>query len=388
MMPSERRSLFHRLAAETSKAGPREIDEERFLSIIDHEFQGPIRRHGQRQVEILRERYFLDARSSATLTTRGSKWTFSHNSLREFLVVESLAETLETGKDLSEFAAIRWNDGMIVFATARLQRSPDLLPLLKAQVRKYPELIINLFLRGLLVKAYKEGKTTRQMLESLLGIPPSLREIAIEGVNFEKMDLSEAIFSGSLLDRVHLNEAKLTNTIFTGAIINSTNLSYADLSGADFTSAELVGLDLTGANLKDTRFIRSSIKSIKCTDDLVRSDDDARAWLAWQGADVGPRGGLNLIQFSTYYPVIKNVVDRLADGRPHQATSVAQRGMPPHLRAAGKKFLNELIRKGYAKENLDRKDQVIGILDKIPVLKKILEGHIPDDLQLLFPEEM
>ncbi|TDE90075.1 NACHT domain-containing protein [Occultella glacieicola] len=102
-MPVEsRRRFLHRMALRLSNSDISLFNESDFMDLINLEFRARLERLPQSEREGDRQTLYADLRSSATLTrvTTGGKegWRFSHNSLREFLVVEYLLSSLQAGK--------------------------------------------------------------------------------------------------------------------------------------------------------------------------------------------------------------------------------------------------------------------------------------------------
>jgi hypothetical protein len=99
MNPKSRRNALQLLALKLSGRDKPVADEHTFFEIIDQEFSREIRSLASEEKRVRRLELFEDLRSSATLTRvtdrDGDGWTFSHNSLREFLVAEKLISGLE-----------------------------------------------------------------------------------------------------------------------------------------------------------------------------------------------------------------------------------------------------------------------------------------------------
>jgi hypothetical protein len=103
-MPIEaRRSFLQRMAMRLSQTDLAMFKEEDFMRLISEVFAARIERLPQSEREGERQTLYADLRSSATLTrvttSGGEGWRFSHNSLREFLVVEYLLSCLHRRKE-------------------------------------------------------------------------------------------------------------------------------------------------------------------------------------------------------------------------------------------------------------------------------------------------
>ncbi|ADG73709.1 putative signal transduction protein with Nacht domain [Cellulomonas flavigena DSM 20109] len=102
-MPMDsRRRFLHRMALRLSDSDKPLFQEVDFVNLINDEFRQRLDRLPPSERESDRQTLYADLRSSATLTrvAVGGKegWRFSHNSLREFLVVEYLLSCLQAGR--------------------------------------------------------------------------------------------------------------------------------------------------------------------------------------------------------------------------------------------------------------------------------------------------
>jgi len=102
-MPVEaRRGFLHRMAMRLSSSEKSVFEEIDFMNLINEEFRQRLDRLPASERDGERQTIYADLRSSATLTRvaiNGKEgWRFSHNSLREFLVVEYLLACLQARK--------------------------------------------------------------------------------------------------------------------------------------------------------------------------------------------------------------------------------------------------------------------------------------------------
>lgn len=99
----ERRSFLRELAVLLSGSTTANCSEAQFIKLISNVFDRRLMRLPPAEREADRQRLFADLRSSATLTrvsVAGEEgWRFSHNSLREYLVVEYLLDCLQEQKE-------------------------------------------------------------------------------------------------------------------------------------------------------------------------------------------------------------------------------------------------------------------------------------------------
>lgn len=121
--PVDRRRFLHRLGVFLSKKEHNAISEADFKDLVSREFKTDLARVGADARHIQIERYFVDLRTSATLTSAdghgGAAWRFSHNSLREYLLCELLAELAKAGEVLLDEIPI--SDAMKSFVASMPQ---------------------------------------------------------------------------------------------------------------------------------------------------------------------------------------------------------------------------------------------------------------------------
>ncbi len=96
---AERRLFLQSLASKLSTGRNNVATEDTLLELIEGVFEKRLQRIPPQERQAERQRLLADLRSSATLTRRVREgregWEFSHNSLREFLVIEHLLQSLD-----------------------------------------------------------------------------------------------------------------------------------------------------------------------------------------------------------------------------------------------------------------------------------------------------
>lgn len=315
------------------------------------------------------EEYYRVCRRHAGLTTLGqfedtsgridlpvdvedvdSPILFSHNSLREFLVAESIVDWLRTSGEY-DFSRLAITDEICSFVWDIIDFTPDLGNLLKERYKtdasKNNETIFRVIYFGI---------SKRGVHSSYLGSPAQINNVDIGEMSFSKIDLNGAHISGCISE----------NTDFRGA----------NLSGANFAKTDIVGTMFDGAGLAKADFRTAYLHSIYVMDKFgigtsgVLRNKEARQWLFTQGAYVHPDNDLNPFLGQPWYEAAREVVETILN-RPkgtHQAASLAK-GTDASLRNYANSFVEHLIRKNVL-QKIVRSDHSSGWVVKLD------DGHL------------
>ena len=87
-----------------------------------------------------------------------------------------------------------------------------------------------------------------------------------DGLDLEKVNLSNAILTNSYFRNTNLKGANLQGAKLNNANLSGANLSGANLSGANLFGANLVNSDLTGANLTGSNLEGANLEGATLTD--------------------------------------------------------------------------------------------------------------------------
>lgn len=275
----------------------------------------------------LLENYYRTCRRHSGLTTEGqfrdtsgmvdtpvdendvdSNVGFSHNSLREFLVAEALADHLTAGRPYFYIDNVIISDVVADFFYGLCVFRPNLVEDLR---RKYFENISSSTKESLFKLIYGLIRRNTEYL-SLFGNP-----VLVEGI-----DLSDFDFSG-------LN---LTNASFKDCIALGTDFRKSDLRNAKFIDCILEQVTLDGALISGSDFSHSEIISVYVFDEYnkktsaILSGDDARQWVFTNGAIVKDQANLNPLLGQTWYEAAREVTKTIENkiAGTHQDVSLAK----------------------------------------------------------------
>ncbi|MFC4063331.1 WD40 domain-containing protein [Actinoplanes subglobosus] len=201
---------------------------------------------------------------SSTLLVRSGdqRFTFVHDSVREWLIANHLAAQPPGGIAAGGLIGHKWQPLMIEF----------LCGLAGADVmRSWAEGI----LAGQPTSRVVSGNAVKVL--RFLGVDDSATPLNMAGVDLRGEDLSGRILVGARLSEadltdtslvsVNLTDATLTGATLVGARLDRATLRGADLTGADLSGTRLLGTDLTGAILTGVRLRRAALVATSGVDE-------------------------------------------------------------------------------------------------------------------------
>ncbi|NRG42297.1 NACHT domain-containing protein [Rathayibacter sp. VKM Ac-2835] len=364
----DRRVFLQQLAIHLTTTGQTQVDEDQFRSLIEVVFKRQLRRHtgSSRSNEV--DSMFEDLRRSGTLTRAGSTigvgWRFSHNSLREFLVAESMVDDILRGRPLRSDPPI--SDAMRAF-TASAGYDPQLL--VSALVKAKSDMSSNLAL-GSYIALIWDGLppvvSGAPRLQSIAGEPPR-----VDRVHLASMELTvtsdERGYEGSsfrdctLLD-ISFRSANLRSADFSGSALEAVILDEADLSAATFHGASLVDVSVTDAILEGAIFTNLN-EDISLILDVGRSPKrvegkQALGYLAYCGAVVDPIDSYFFWMNHPRFSIVEKVASKLVEGSRRQRRGLEQRGAAALDPAFARSFVAKLESLGYVQTPLGRSELV------------------------------
>ena len=245
------------------------------------------------------ERQFLDTSGAIdTLvddTDSDSPVGFSHNSLREFLVADSIAEYLTKGTIIDGLFSARITDAVASFFVGLSEYNTNLPGLLSQSYEKAR----NGSIRQWLFKLITGFLRSRPDMEWMLGSPASLRELDLAGIDLSALNFSKGNLAGSLLLETDLRATNLREANFSGAILERVQLDGAQLVDANFIGSEIISIYVHDQYLLGT--------------DSVLEGTAAAQWLYSSGAKVSDSANLNPYLGKSWYTASREVAVSLKD---------------------------------------------------------------------------
>jgi predicted transcriptional regulator len=402
--PIDRRRFLQKLAMHLSRKDMPLITEEDFKDLVSKEFRKQIQRLSADSRHSQVERLFADLRSSATLTSANDPtrngWRFSHNSLREFLVVEQLVEGLQVGPLVSDTVPI--SDAMRLFcASMPTQEIPRLVETLATEWQKPENRRGCSQLLSVLWDAFRphfdDGEdTTRKTLKRITGEPIALNmaELSRLALSNEQSPavLDKANFAGSSLIGVDLSYGRLKNCDFSSAYLENVRFANATLDGAAFSGSVIVDCDFTGCSVKamDVASIQSEDISI-----IVESGEPenvkgmfrrlegiyAIGFLKYAGAKTGAVPDFAVYCHHRKFAIVKKILEKLSEQTLRQRMGLEKRGAARADVPFAKKFIQKLEEWGFIGQSARRKDLVeVTELGREQLTEYVRTDRLPDKI--------
>lgn len=292
--PSARKGFLRALAWTLCRKGVAALNQSDFHDLVAESFSRELGRVAPdlRQLEL--DRLFAVLRSSATLTkwegdtSRG--WRFSHESLRDFLVAESLVESLASGHPPRETVPITYAMRRLVGSLPN-QQVEELRHMLSGlwpqrSIRQGTSVLLTLLWDALDLISAARNQSPDIHLRSITGNPPE-----ISGVAFSRLCLSSDS-RRSNLDHLSCSGSELNDVDFTGASLQAADFSDSLLVNVRFRDADLrlsrfkgvlgIDVDFSGADLRGADFAAVSPNDISI---LIERDDPLGSFHRLAGED-------------------------------------------------------------------------------------------------------
>jgi hypothetical protein len=398
--PDERRSFLHKLSIFMSRSGHAVISEDEFRDVVSKEFSRKLRRYGPESKSQQFERYFADLRSSTTLTKSKDSgregWSFSHNSLREYLVAEYLLSSLATGRAVPDNVSI--TDAMRLFSASRT--SEELKTLTQALANLWGERLAQRGLGQLLtllwdggISLYHEANDpVSEYLKSICG-----NSLALNGVGFlsrirmssknSQSDLRGANFSSSDLSRIDFSCAALNGADFSDATLDGVNFSAAELKGSRFSHSLIEDANFSEALVKDADFrgVKPGDISILVEDDYSESGltrligSRALGFLNYNGAATDKISESDILRNHPKFRIAEKIIEKLVEQSLRQRRGLEQRGEARQDVRFARHFVDYLESRGLIRTPGRRKDIVEVTEAGREVFRKLnQDGDIPE----------
>ncbi|GIF03716.1 hypothetical protein Asi03nite_12540 [Actinoplanes siamensis] len=248
---------------------------------------------------------------SSTLLVRSGddRFKFVHDSVREWLVANHLAEQLP-GHIAAGLIGHKWQPLTIEFLCGLAGRRT---------MQDWAE--------GVLADRPTSRAVGRNAFEVLrfLGVNRSSTQWNMAGFDLRGQDLSARFLAGADLSEADLTDAQLVGTDLTDAAVAGANLTGArldratlrgaDLTGAELSGARLLGADLTGAVLTGVRMRRAALVAAEGADgESLREADTLGAALPGGGAPEPQIASSSVIHTVAVAPGVKLLAGGGADG--------------------------------------------------------------------------
>jgi hypothetical protein len=257
-----------------------------------------------------------------------SRVGFSHNSIREFLVADAVANFLRTNEVPPQLRTVVMNGVIGDFFRGLAELDSDLVDKLRLGYEQSLDPSLREILFQVIYAFIRFDRTNAR----LLGTPPKLREIDLSGLDMSGLSLAEAEFTECLALDTDLRKSDLRKAIFSGSVLEQTAFDGALLNECDFTRTEVVSIYVF-----DDYDSRTS---------AVLKDRPARQWLYSRGALVSPVDDLNPLLGQPWYEAAREVTKTLQRriGGTHQDVSLAK-GTKTQYRTFAKDFVDYLVTK-------------------------------------------
>ena len=305
--------------------------------------------------EQLLENYYRTCRRHSGLTTEGqfrdtsgmidmpvdeldteSRVGFSHNSLREYLVAETITDFIEKENFYSYLNEVIISDlvGDFLFSISELK--DGFLEKLGETYKKEQEFKLKEFFFKIIYFFIRKDKDKDKYI-GLLGKPP--------------------LINSSDISYLDLSGLPLKNIIIRDCIALGTDFRKSDLRGGLFEKTILDEVMFDGALLDDSDFTKSEIISLYVYDEYdtdttaLLKGKQARQWLFSHGSKVMPFDDLNPLMGKPWYEAAREVtrtVERRIAGS-HQDVSLPK-GTKHEHREFASQFVDYLVTVGILKK--------------------------------------
>jgi hypothetical protein len=254
---------------------------------------------------------------------------FSHNSIREFLIADAIADLVQNDNRYLNIDTVIYNDLIGDFFVWKTEYNSALLKKLKekynsVQQSNFLELLFKIIFRFIQIKPDKH--------KNLLGKTPVIKNIDISGIDFSGISLQNGYIEDCLAIETDFRKMDLRNVSFKNTIFDNAMLDDAIIDGADFRETEIESIYVYDPYVTNTTSLLSG--------------RNARQWLYSKGAKVFPDDDLNLLMGKPWYEAAREVTRTIEHRLPgtHQDVSLAK-GTKKENRKFAEEFVDFLISK-------------------------------------------
>lgn len=374
-----RRHFLQRLAVFLSSrnSGHGQVAETEFREMVKEEFRDDLQRAHNKDEEL--ELLFSDLRRSTTLTrpmaVQGRElkgWSFSHNSIKEYLLASLLVEKAAEGQGVKERFPI--TDAMRQFVSVMpIGNRKKLLEFIRAnwtnreQIPGYAR-IITLFWDGGVDLFRQQSDPCRALIRAIGGQNNDFSGVSLEWVSFapghrglvSNADLSSVNFSGSELVDINFSKANLQDADFSRALLAGVKFTDCDMRGAKFSGASLEAVDITGADIHGADFRGAEVTMALDYEGNTLRGSKAVGLLSFLGGTTDFVAPIHVYEHHHAFPIVEKISRKILEGGPRQVRGLTQRGSAHADPRVAKGFLDTLVRCGWVVER-DRRDELVEI---------------------------
>lgn len=382
-----RRKALQTLALALSMRGASVGDEAVFNKLIEEQFKSELRRLSADERRSKREELFEELRSSATLTrvSGGGKdgYLFSHNSLREYLVAETVLTSLVDRQPIDIRVPV--TAAMRTFVASMSAEEGAVLT--RALTELWPQRANGMLLGPYLVLLWDFLKKQSGSAESaLVAVITGGQNVA----HLSDVQLRDIDFEGNLGDEgllIRGNESdfsnvsfaglKLSNAVFRNSVFDDVTFANADLSGADFSNSIIFETDFSSAKLTGADFRKCdadiNIKVVTANAlEKVLVGKAALGWLRYHGAVTDDLDDVYVLAHHPKYPIIAKIAEKLTVNTNNQLLGLTQRGTASADPKLARGFIDKLQAWGWA--SIDKNDLVTASADGRAALSAMING--------------
>lgn len=219
---------------------------------------------------------------------------YSHNSLREFLVADAIADHLLCGSSYDGLHSAQITETVSSFFAGLADYNEHLSSRLRELFLSTTQGSLRQWLFKLLYGFVRKNRG----LISLMGIPAALQDLDLAGADLSGLELSGSNFTGSLLLETDFRKSDLNSASFSGAVLERAQFDGANLRTADFRDAEVISIYV------HDKFQRGTT--------AVLDGKDALQWMYSSGAVVSNDELLNPYLGRMWYDAAREVAASLS----------------------------------------------------------------------------
>ncbi|MGT2462292.1 pentapeptide repeat-containing protein [Sinomonas atrocyanea] len=350
-----------------NNSGAQGVNEDQFRRLIEDEFDKEIRRRGPERRSSEIESYFDDLRRSGSLSRRQAQgesiWTFSHNSIREFLAAQRMVDKLASGDSPLRNYAV--TDAMRIFVSSladdKIREQCTLLS------ERWPARASNPGLGSYVVLLWDAlakvwGRECVEPLERITGSPMVLEGLRLSRIDFARgrteWSMMNADFRSSELSSVNFSFGLIVDTKFSSALLDGISFRHAALQGCNFDSAALLEVDLSDANMKSCSFKGLDSDSTIIVNQERLNGPAAIGYLRYLGCETDNVDDIYIWRNSSYYPIVEKIASKLLERPQRQRLGLTQKGASAFNPTIAEHFIRSMERAGHVRPQGGRTDIV------------------------------